>query len=227
MNNPIGKNNMIYNDLSHLRKPKKSFYNWGVFAGFLVLALGIWLSGSNQALFLAINHEHGILPNVIWGGFNLLSYSKFFILPILLIVLTFSLKRERILNVLLLVIAYYVVFAALKVAVGEARPYIVLPEGSFFWLNYFEDAVKSAHKSFPSGHTGNMAVFVFAVSDLFFVNKKGFQFLMLLLLILTAFARICTGWHWPLDVIASGLIGYLLVKVCFAINLKRLIGKRG
>jgi membrane-associated phospholipid phosphatase len=48
---------------------------------------------------------------------------------------------------------------------------------------------------------------------------------MLLLLILTAFARICTGWHWPLDVIASGLIGYLLVKVCFAINLKRLIGK--
>ena len=194
-------------------------------AGFLVLALGIWLSGSNQALFLAINHEHGILPNVIWGAFNLLSYSKFFILPILLIVLTFSLKRERILNVLLLVIAYYVVFAALKVAVGEARPYILLPEGSFFWLNYFEDAVKSAHKSFPSGHTGNMAVFVFAISNLFFVNKKGFQFLMLLLLILTAFARICTGWHWPLDVIASGLIGYLLVKVCFAINLKRLIGK--
>ena len=227
MKNTEIKKNMIYGDLNHLRQNKPEFYNWGIFTGFLVLALGIWLSGSNQTLFLAINHQHGILPNVIWGAFNLLSYSKFFILPILLIVLTFSLKRERILNVLLLVVAYYVVFAALKVAVGEARPYIVLPEGSFFWLNYFEDAVKSAHKSFPSGHTGNMAVFVFAVSNLFFVNKKGLQFAMLLLLILTAFARICTGWHWPLDVIASGLIGYLLVKLCFAIDIKRLISKRG
>jgi|LauGreDrversion4_2_1035121.scaffolds.fasta_scaffold73140_3 membrane-associated phospholipid phosphatase len=227
MKNTEIKNKMIYGELNHQQQNKPAIYNWGIFTGFLVLALGIWLSGSNQALFLAINHEHGILPNVIWGAFNLLSYSKFFILPILLIVLTFSLKREQILNVLLLVIAYYVVFAALKVAVGEARPYIVLPEGSFFWLNYFEDAFKSAHKSFPSGHTGNMAVFVFAVSNLFFVNKKGLQFAMLLLLILTAFARICTGWHWPLDVIASGLIGYLLVKLCFAIDIKRLISKRG
>ncbi|RTL10036.1 MAG: phosphatase PAP2 family protein [Neisseriaceae bacterium] len=227
MSNSLGKNNMIYSDLSHLRKPKKHFYNWGIFAGFLVLALGIWLGGINHSLFLEINHQHGLLPNILWGGLNLLSYSKFFILPVLLIILTFAFKRERILNVLLLVLAYYVVFAALKVAVGEARPYIVLPEGSFFWLNYFEDAVKSAHKSFPSGHTGNMAVFVFAISNLFFVNRKGLQFIMLLLLILTAFARICTGWHWPLDVIASGLIGYLLVKVCFAINFKRLTGKRG
>ena len=52
----------------------------------------------------------------------------------------------------------------------------------------------------------------------FFSNNKIGQFLMLLLVILTGLARICTGWHWPLDVIASGLIAYLLVKICFAFN---------
>lgn len=72
MSNPIGKNNMIYNDLSHLRKPKRSFYNWIIFAVFLTLALGIWFTGINHQLFLEINHEHGLLPNVLWGGLNLL-----------------------------------------------------------------------------------------------------------------------------------------------------------
>ena len=122
---------------------------------------------------------------------------------------------------MLVIIAYFVVFAVLKAAVGEARPYIVLPEGSFFWLNHFEDAVKSAHKSFPSGHVGNMTVFAFSLSSMFFAYKKGLQFLMLLLVVVTGFARICTGWHWPLDVLASGLIGYLLVRVCFAIKFQR------
>ena len=65
-----------------------------------------------------------------------------------------------------------------------------------------------------------MAIFAFSLNILFFSNKKGLQFLMLALVIVTALARICTGWHWPLDVLASGLIGYLLVKICFVINLK-------
>jgi membrane-associated phospholipid phosphatase len=50
---------------------------------------------------------------------------------------------------------------------------------------------------------------------------------MLFLVVLTALARICTGWHWPLDVIASGVIGYILVKIVFSLNLARLLAKRG
>lgn len=195
--------------------------NYWIFTVFLIIALGIWLSGINHQLFIKINAHHSLLPDQYWMFFNLVSYSKFFILPVLLLLITVVKKREKLANIVLLIIAYYVIFAALKKLVGEARPYIVLPENSFFWLNYFEDAVKSAYKSFPSGHTGNMSVFAFAISTMFFTNKRGLQFLMLLLVLSTGFARICTGWHWPLDVLASGLIGYILVKICLAVNLSR------
>ena len=186
----------------------------------VVIGLTIWFTGSNHGLFLTINQQHDLMPDKFWLTFNLLSYSKFFILPMLLIILTFVWRRDKLANVILLIIVYFAVFAGLKHLIGEARPYMVLPEGSFFWINLYENAEKSAYVSFPSGHTGNMAIFAFSLNILFFSNKKGLQFLMLALVIVTALARICTGWHWPLDVLASGLIGYLLVKICFVINLK-------
>lgn len=219
MTKSMTKNERIIAELNGATSHHVAWYSAVIFGLFLLGALGIYFSGINHSLFLAINHQHALLPDNVWSFFNLLSYSKFFILPVLLLVITFCWRREKFANVILLVIAYYVVFAALKTAVGEARPYITLPLDSFYWLNHFENAVKSAHKSFPSGHTGNMAVFAFAISSLFFSRKMGLQFLMLLLVVVTALARICTGWHWPLDVLASGMIAYLLVKICLAINL--------
>ena len=195
------------------------------FGFFVSLGIVIWLTQSNQELFLILNSHHAIMPDALWGFLNLLSYSKFFILQVLLLLLSYFKCREKFYNVVFLILAYYLLFALLKSLVGEARPYIVLPEGSFFWLNHFENAAKSAHKSFPSGHTGNMAVFVFAMNSMFFAGKKGAQFLMLLLLFATAFARIFTGWHWPLDVLASGLIGYLLVQICMRINVRKNFAK--
>lgn len=192
----------------------------------IISALIILISGSNQSLFLAINSQHDLLPNGFWLLFNFFSYSKFLLVPIILISLTYFKRRELLPNVVLTIIAYFVVFATLKHLIGEARPYIALPTNSFYWLNKYEDSVKSAYLSFPSGHTGNMAIFAFSLNILFFSNKRGLQFLMLLLVILTALARICTGWHWPLDVLTSGIIGYILVKICFAINLRKFCFKK-
>lgn len=213
--NSCKKTNCIY----------RNHYNWIIFGAFLVLALGIWFSGDNQKLFLTINSYHTIAPDSVWLAFNLLTYSRFLILPILLVIISLLFKRDKFLNIILLIIAYFVVFAILKTVIGEARPYITLPEGSFYWLNSYENSIKSAYKSFPSGHTGNMAIFAFTISSLFFANKKFLQFLMLLLLIVTGLARIYTGWHWPLDVIASGLIGYVLVRICLAVDLHILFQK--
>ncbi len=117
-------------------------------------------------------------------------------------------------------------FTILKHLVHEARPYVVLPLNSFYWLNQFEETTKSAYLSFPSGHTGNIAVFAFAMNIMFFDKNKLMQFIMLLLIIFIALARICTGWHWPLDVLASGLIGYILAKIIFAIDFKKITRKK-
>lgn len=190
-----------------------------IFVAFLVLSLGIFATHSNQSLFYTINGMHELLPVAFWKFFNLISYKKYMILPVLLVVITLIWRKDKLPNVILLILAYFVVFGALKVLIGEPRPYIVLDNNTFYWLNMYEDAAGSAHKSFPSGHAGNMAVFAFAISSMFFQNKRGLQFLMLMLVVITGITRICTGWHWPLDVITSGLVGYILVKICMCIKI--------
>ncbi len=176
----------------------------------------ICLSHGNQWLFLKINAGHGYVPEAVWNAINGLSYARFFVLAILLLLITYRWRRERLANVIFVVLAYYVVFMVLKHMVAEPRPYISLAPQHFYWLNHYEDALKSAHLSFPSGHVGNMAVFVFSLITLFFQKKPLPRVLLLALLILTMFARICTGWHWPLDVLVSAVIGFVLVKIAFA-----------
>lgn len=185
--------------------------NW-LFGVFLIAALAIWIFNLNQTLFFTINSWHVLLPIQIWRGINSLSDSKHFILPVLLLIATLIWRRDMLTRVFLLIVAYYVIFALLKVVVHEARPYMMLPGGSFYWLNQYEDAVKVAHKSFPSGHAGNAAIFAFALSS--FTSRRWLKVLLFMFVVIVCLSRICTGWHWPLDVISSGLISYLLVRVC-------------
>lgn len=59
--------------------------------------------------------------------------------------------------------------------------------------------------SFPSGHAAAFFALALAV---FYINKKwGWRFLAAALII--GLARIFTGVHWPLDILAGALIGLL------------------
>lgn len=187
------------------------FREHGLFLGFIALSLIIWIFKLNVPLFYFINSLHVVLPPALWLGINFIANYRTFILPILLLLITYIWFTSKLKRVVILLIAYYLVFGGLKILCGELRPYMILPQNSFFWLSGFEDALKSAHNSFPSGHVGNMAIFVFTLSKI--VNQRWLKILLFLLLLLTALARICTGWHWPLDVMASGLIGYFLVNL--------------
>lgn len=198
--------------------------NW-IIISLILLILTIWLTGTNRQLFSLINHYHYVLPDKVWLGLNLLSYVRSFILAIVLIGLTFFLRRDKLINVVVLVMAFYGVFYGLKVFIAEPRPYMVLPSGSFFWLNAYENAIRSAQLSFPSGHAGNMTVFALSVNYLFFAKHQFMRFVMLFLLFLTALARICTGWHWPMDVLGSILVAYLLVVICFSFDFNKILVK--
>ena len=185
-----------------------------LFALFLLAAILIWGLKLNQVLFYKINHFHTLLPDAVWQAANIIAYTKFAILPIILLLLTFLFRRNKIFNVILAILLFFVIFIGLKRFFGEARPIAVLPQGSFFWLNFVrESSLSNNYMSFPSGHTGNMAIFVFSLMSLFFPSSKFARLVLFLLLVFVGLARICTGWHWPLDVLISGMLGYLIVKV--------------
>ena len=201
-------------------------YSVIIFLSALGADLFIWYNQLNNQLFLRINQFHYIVPDKIWEIINLVTYTKYMVAPVILLLLSALFRRDKLLNIIILIISFFVIFIALKHFIGEARPYVVLPQGSFFWLNQYEETIKSAYQSFPSGHTGNIAMFAFACNYLFKKQKKIMQFIMLLLIIGVAIARICTGWHWPVDVITSGLISYVLVKITLSIPIKSKAQKR-
>ena len=63
--------------------------------------------------------------------------------------------------------------------------------------------------SFPSGHTVTVFALAVALSYMFPKHKKLFY----ILAFVVAFSRIYDGEHYPLDVIAGGIIGYLFAKI--------------
>jgi len=195
---------------------KMCLKNQGLFFLVFLLVLGIWLFKLNQSLFYTINSLHIYLPDKIWQGLNFIAAAKHFILPILLLGLTILFRRDKLFRVVILILAYYIVFAGLKLLISEARPFVVLPHNSFYFLGH-EDSLKDAYRSFPSGHMGNITVFVFALLTLFLPNSTFAKIFLSLFLILIGLARICSGWHWPIDILASGLIAYILVKICLCL----------
>ena len=181
--------------------------------------LVIWLGGFNQSLFYLINTQYAILPDKIWNAIDFTASSQF--LPILLVVIVFLCKREYTFRAILIVVGYVIIFAGLKILVGEARPYAVLPLDSFHWINNLSESTEKAYKSFPSGHTARAAIFAFTLIALFCQNSKYWlRILLFIFLIMVMVTKICTGWHWPLDVLASCVISYVLVKCCLCICLK-------
>ncbi len=192
------------------------FAKYGLLGATIIFSLAIWALGLNHSIFFAINSRHNLLPDNVWQAINFIAYAKTFILPGLLLVLTLIFRREKFINVVILIASFYVLFYILKVAVHEARPFVVLPAESFYWLHGEQNAVKDMYHSFPSGHAGNAVIFAFALMRLFCNNSKLAKVALFLIPVVVAIARIATGWHWPLDVLASGIIGYILVQICIS-----------
>ncbi|MES2204609.1 MAG: phosphatase PAP2 family protein [Pseudomonadota bacterium] len=179
----------------------------------LIVTLGIWLIGANHFYFFKLNTLHVLLPDDLWIKINYITYSRSYILPALLIIITLLFKREKTLNVLLLIICYYVLFNYMKDFFHEARSYIQYDPATFYWLHPNDTGVSNAHRSFPSGHAGNAAIFFFTLSYFFAQHKLWLRTILIAALAFVMLARIATGWHFPLDVLASAIIGYVLTKI--------------
>ncbi|MBP9727335.1 MAG: phosphatase PAP2 family protein [Gammaproteobacteria bacterium] len=193
---------------------------WFIFLT-VIAALAIWLTKTNHSLFFYVNSHHNLLSDATLNAINFITWFDSGILPIALITITLLFRRDKLLNVILLIVTYMIVFSLLKFVFHEARPYIQYNPQDFYWSSSTpQENSKDAYRSFPSGHTGNTAIFVFALSYLFAYQRFWLSSFLLLPLALTMLVRIGTGWHFPLDVLCAALFAFILVEFTMRLPLK-------
>jgi undecaprenyl-diphosphatase len=62
--------------------------------------------------------------------------------------------------------------------------------------------------SFPSGHTQGSAVFFITLSQI--IRRRWFTIIAIILIFMVGLSRIYLGVHWPVDVIASIILGIIV-----------------
>ena len=181
---------------------------WATSLVFSFTALIVWLTGSNQWLFLTLNKEFQLLPDAFWSNMTFVADTLF---AVALITLFASYRHPKLFNSgLLLLIVGGIFVHAMKFAFDAPRPGAVLDTNAFHIIG----PLLKWH-SFPSGHSFT-ALASFGLLALY-SERKVIGGLLLTIGAIAALSRIAVGAHWPLDVLlgsATGLIFAIGVKYC-------------
>lgn len=188
------------------------------------------MAWDNQLFFLVnrlaeFSWIRTVAPAITWlGDWRFISF-------VLLFFLILNLKsrflKPRIRAVMLMVVAISVLHSSLKPLFNIPRPYLALGSDvvSYYGEHMWSDSsgatpisrlcpgwngscvrdTRPVDPSFPSGH----ALLVFGFVGLLWSHRK-LRWLVLSLAVLVGFSRIILGYHYPLDVIAGGLLGFMI-----------------
>lgn len=180
--------------------PLHSPWVWLPPAAVLALLALVLATGTNQAVFLALNHAGHPLGPLFWLHLTMLSDGA--------VALALVLPCIRRLPHCFWAALGAAVFAAVwtqltKQVVDLPRPLSVLAPDQFY-----QAGPAYRHVSFPSGH----AAAAFAMAGIWCMGLRGgrlLRSLLLLLAILVSLSRIMVGVHWPVDILWGMLGGWL------------------
>ena len=174
---------------------------WVVVAFLLLVNLFFDVS-SNRSLFLWLNQTFH--HDVVWQFFTVIGDSV--ILAAMLLPIALHSKKFRDQIFIATIICWTIVRVG-KLSFAELRPLSVFSESEIFF-----SGARLYRYSFPSGHSAAIATAIFSLVTVFkpSVTQK---IILLGLLLVVAISRVMVGAHWPVDVLAGILLGYLSVFV--------------
>lgn len=178
---------------------QKTTWQWGPPALALILMLVIYVSGSNRALFLFLNHLSSFSGDSIWAQLTVMGDTA----VVLALLLPWWRKRPDLVWAALLAALLATAWThGLKPFIDAPRPPAVLEAGSFHIIG-------PAHRnvSFPSGHS--TAIFTLAGVMVLSLGIKWQRWPLLGFAILVAVSRSVVGVHWPIDLLGGMLGGWL------------------
>ncbi len=164
----------------------------------LLVAAGLWLSGSNTSVFLKLHTLMLQLGGPIWANLTMLGDAA--VTPLFLVV--FIRRRPDLLWAAVIgSLLAYGFSHGLKPLINEARPPAV--------LDIVVVGPRLLHGSFPSGH----ATTIFMLAGLLIlglpVRSRLFQLGIVLAATTVGLSRIGVGVHWPVDILIGGADGWI------------------
>lgn len=173
---------------------------WAVPVFSFVGLIVVWLTGVNESLFFLLNSlGQNDTGAIFWANITILGDT----LVAFALLSLFVRRRPEIVWVLLIaaVLATFWVHG-LKYLVGNPRPAAVLSNDLINVIG-----VNLRGGSFPSGHTTSAFVLAGVISCLRI--HPLLSWIALLLASLTGISRAVVGAHWPMDIFAGALGGWL------------------
>lgn len=179
-------------------QPLKSGYF--AFAALCLLLLSVlFVTDTNQAVFYALNRWGQLLGGRFWSNATILGDS----LVALALLLPFAFRRpELVWSGILAALVATLYSRGLKHLLDVARPAAELAPDSFNIIG----PTLSRH-AFPSGHSVTAAVF--AGTLWLYLRPAWLKLLILAVAVVAALSRVMVGAHWPMDVMAGMLGGWL------------------
>ena len=192
---------------------------WGMPVFALVSMLLIGLTGTNQPLFLYLNHALYIPVESIW--INITLYGDAAMVMVLMLPLTAKRPDLVVKSFIAALIAAFFLHG-FKEFLSVPRPPAIFPAELFNQLGHQFSA-----SSFPSGHAA--APFTLASMIIFLVSDTRIRSAVIIYASIIALSRIATGVHWPIDILGGMFFGwfaaYLSMKL-FPTSGNNLIAQR-
>jgi membrane-associated phospholipid phosphatase len=180
---------------------------WLVPAACGLAFLLVWLSGSNESLFLALNRIGPATSDLFWANVTLIGDGT------VGFALCLCLWRRR------PDLLWAAVFVALlgSAWVHGLKPLFEIPRPPAV-LGEAVHVIGRAYKadSFPSGH----ATTAFAIGGLFFlgIRSAAWRAAILVVALAASLSRAVVGVHWPLDILAGAFGGWLSAVVAIKLS---------
>ncbi len=185
--------------MSSLTTRREFFLFSGFLAAMFFLFVAVGATQTNREIFLITNRLASALPSGVWAHLSLLADATAAIAVLSLFV--FKYPNFAVISIwggALLGIFGQII----KRTADIKRPAAILPDTDFQIIG---DPL-FAH-AFPSGHS--LTALLFASCVIFYFRPRlAFSVAIATAGMLIASSRIAVGAHWPLDVLAGGMIGW-------------------
>lgn len=160
-----------------------------------------WITSSDSTLFIFINQSvSNLMLDLIMSLITHIGSTIFWL--IIALVFWFGNRKKVAILLAAAVILGGIFFIFLKVFIARPRPYQIIAGSRVLEIE--------GGSSFPSGHAKNVfsAAVILGKS-----RRKKWKASLYTLAVIVSFSRIYVGMHYPLDVFAGALAGYVMARI--------------